>query len=64
MGPVLVGVGVLVTLVGALIWLGVPIGRLPGDLLIRRENTTIYVPITTCILISLVLTAIGLLLRR
>ena len=64
MGPVLVGVGVLVTLVGALIWLGVPIGRLPGDLIIQRENTTIYVPITTCILISLVLSAIGLLLRR
>ena len=64
MGPVLVGVGLLVTLVGALIWLGVPIGRLPGDLLIRRENMTIYVPITTCILVSLMLTAIGLLLRR
>ena len=64
MGPVLVGVGLLVTLVGALIWLGVPIGRLPGDLLIRRENMTIYVPITTSILVSLVLTAIGLLLRR
>ena len=64
MGPVLVGVGLLVTLVGALIWLGLPIGRLPGDLLIRRENMTIYVPITTSILISLVLTAIGLLLRR
>ena len=64
MGPVLVGVGLLVTLVGALIWLGLPIGRLPGDLIIRRENMTIYVPITTSILVSVVLTAIGLLLRR
>jgi hypothetical protein len=64
MGPLLVGVGLLVTLVGALIWLGLPIGRLPGDLIIRREDTTIYVPITTSILVSLVLTAIGLLLRR
>ena len=64
MGPLLVGVGLLVALVGALIWLGLPIGRLPGDLIIRRENMTIYVPITTSILVSLVLTAIGLLLRR
>ena len=64
MGPLLVGVGLLVTLVGALIWFGLPIGRLPGDLIIRRENMTIYVPITTSILVSLVLTAIGLLLRR
>jgi hypothetical protein len=64
MGPLLVGIGLLVALVGALIWLGVPIGRLPGDLIIRREHTTIYVPITTSILVSLVLSAIGLLLRR
>ena len=64
MGPLLVGVGLLVALVGALIWLGLPIGRLPGDLIIRRENMTIYVPITTSIVVSLVLTAIGLLLRR
>ena len=64
MGPILVGIGLLIALVGGLVWLGVPIGRLPGDLLIRRENMTIYVPITTCILVSLMLTAIGLLLRR
>ena len=64
MGPLLVGIGLLVALIGALIWLGVPIGRLPGDLIIRREHTTIYVPITTSILVSLVLSAIGLLLRR
>lgn len=31
------------------------IGRLPGDILIKRENFTLYVPLTTCLLISLIL---------
>ena len=64
MGPFLVGIGLLIALVGGLIWLGVPIGRLPGDIIIRREHFTLYVPITTSILVSVVLTTLGLLLRR
>ena len=64
MGPFLVGVGLLIALVGGLVWLGVPIGRLPGDLVIRRDNLTLYIPITTSILVSVVLTVLGLLLRR
>ena len=64
MGPILVGIGLLIALVGGLVWLGVPIGRLPGDLIIRRDNVTLYVPITTSILVSVVLTVLGLLLRR
>jgi hypothetical protein len=32
-------------------------GRLPGDIVIQRENSTIYIPIVTSLLISLVLTA-------
>ena len=31
------------------------IGRLPGDILIKKENFTLYIPITTCLLISLIL---------
>jgi hypothetical protein len=64
LGPILVGIGLLVALVGGLVWLGVPIGRLPGDLVIRRDSFTLYVPITTSILVSVVLTVLGLLLRR
>ena len=30
------------------------IGKLPGDILIRKENFTLYIPITTCLLISLI----------
>lgn len=64
MGQVLVVVGVLIATVGGLVWLGVPIGRLPGDIVIRREGFTLYLPITTSILVSLALTGIAMLLRR
>jgi len=36
----------------------VPIGRLPGDLLYRRKNTTIYFPLATCLILSLVLSLV------
>ena len=64
MGPFLVGLGLLIALVGGLVWFGVPIGRLPGDIIIRRDNFTLYLPITTGVLVSVVLTVLGLLLRR
>ena len=64
MGQILIIVGLVVVAIGILIWLGVPIGRLPGDFMIRRGNFTLYLPITTSILASVVLMLIGMLLRR
>ena len=64
MGQILIIVGLVIVVVGLLVWLGVPIGRLPGDILIRRDNFTFYLPITTSILASVVLIVIGMLLRR
>ncbi len=64
-GVVVVGFGLLLLLLGR-----IPIfGRLPGDITIRRKNTTIFAPITTMIvlglLLSLILTVLGnLLLSR
>jgi hypothetical protein len=52
---------------GALLWLfsGVPfLGRLPGDIYLRRGNLTFYFPVVTCILISIVVSLIFALLRR
>ena len=60
----LMGIGLLIAAVGVVMWLGVPIGRLPGDIVIRRENATFYLPITTCIVISLLLTLVGQLFRK
>jgi hypothetical protein len=64
MGQALVLIGIVIAAIGAAIWLGLPLGRLPGDIVIKREGFTLYLPIATCILISLVLTLVGWLLRR
>ena len=64
MGPTLVVVGLAVAAVGGLVWLGLPLGRLPGDLAIERDGFRLYVPITTSILVSAAVMLIGWLLRR
>lgn len=40
------------------------LGKLPGDIVIRGRNTTIYLPLATCLLLSALLTALLWLLRR
>jgi hypothetical protein len=60
LGGVLVVVGVLLTLGGKLPWLG----RLPGDIVIQRDNFTFYFPLATSILLSVVLSLLFLLFRR
>lgn len=69
LGKLLVGFGVLLIVVGGLLMLGggkIPwAGRLPGDLYIRRGDWSLYFPITTSILVSLLLTlALSLFFRR
>jgi hypothetical protein len=54
-GRLLVFFGLLVTAAGLLVWFGVPIGRLPGDILVRRGGVSFYVPITTSIILTVVL---------
>lgn len=64
MGQTLLVIGLLIAAIGLAITVGVPVGRLPGDIVIRREGFTLYLPIATCILISLVLTLVGMFFRR
>lgn len=64
MARLLITLGVLLIAAGIVVKLGVPLGRLPGDLVIRRGNTTFYLPIVTCLLISIVLSLIAAALRR
>ena len=60
-GLVLAGLGLLVVLLDRVPFLG----RLPGDIVIRRGPVTIYAPIVTSILLSILVTiALGLFLRR
>jgi len=43
---------------------GIPLGRLPGDIVYRGKNTTFYFPLATCILLSVVLSAIFYVISR
>ncbi len=59
--------GLALTAAGFLLWLGVGrtwFGRLPGDIQFQRAGFSFYFPITTCIVISLILMLIFWLLRR
>jgi uncharacterized membrane protein YczE len=63
-GRILIAIGLLIALAGVLVMLGVPLGRLPGDVVIRRGNTTFYFPLGTSIIVSVVLTLLFAILRR
>lgn len=69
-GRTLIALGILLVVAGGIVLplgrTGVPfgLGRLPGDVLIKRDGFTFYLPITTSIVVSVVLSAILWLLRR
>jgi hypothetical protein len=63
-GRLLIVVGLVLAGAGLLIVLGVPLGRLPGDVVIRRGNATFYFPLGTSILVSVILTLLFAILRR
>ena len=67
LGRPLILIGVVLVLVGLFLAFGprIPfVGRLPGDIVWRRGNTTVYFPIVTCIVVSLLLTLVFSLFRR
>ena len=64
MGKTLVLVGLAIAGLGLLIMLGVPIGRLPGDIVVRRGSFSFYFPLATSIILSILLTLILALFRR
>jgi formate hydrogenlyase subunit 3/multisubunit Na+/H+ antiporter MnhD subunit len=63
-GKVLVLVGLAIAGVGLLVMLGVPVGRLPGDFYVRRDNFSFYFPLTTSIILSIILTLVLAYFRR
>ena len=64
MAKLLIVVGLVLVVAGLAMKLGLPLGRLPGDIVINRENASFYFPVVTCILISVVLSIVAWLLRR
>lgn len=59
-GLIIILIGVILTFAGKIPW----IGRLPGDIYIKRENFTFYFPLATSILLSIILSLIFWLLRK
>jgi hypothetical protein len=59
-GPVLVAVGIGVALIGLLAWSGALswLGKLPGDLRFGDDNVRVYIPITSALLVSVVLSLV------
>lgn len=60
LGIVIAGIGVLLLVGDKIPWMG----RLPGDIMIKREKFTFYFPIVTCIIISIILTLVFSLFRK
>ena len=60
LGIALVVIGLLITFVGRF----TPLGRLPGDIVVRRSNYTFYFPVVTSILLSIVLSLVMWFLQR
>ncbi len=65
-GPMIVLAGVVLVIIGALAWLGALswFGRLPGDIKVERPGVRFYAPITSMVIVSLLLSAVVALVRR
>jgi hypothetical protein len=67
LGKFVAVIGVIITLVGLVMWGGFAakwLGRLPGDIRIEREHSTFYFPIVTCIILSILLSLLLSIFRR
>lgn len=62
LGKALLGLGLLLAIIGGALMIagrfGLPLGRLPGDFAFRGKHVSVYFPLGTSILISIVLTAL------
>jgi len=66
MQKTLIIIGIVIIIIG-LVWplIGkIPLGRLPGDIIINRPNLKIYIPVTTMILISVIVSVILWIFRK
>jgi DUF2905 family protein len=65
-GPLLVGIGIALVLVGLLLWSGGLswFGKLPGDIRIERDTVRIYIPLVSMLIVSVVLTLLLNLISR
>lgn len=64
-GRLFIVLGIVLVIIGIVLSIGgrFGLGRLPGDIIIKRENFTFYFPIVTCILASVILTVVMWVIR-
>ena len=60
LGIIIIAFGIIVTFAGKIPWLG----RLPGDIHIKKDNFTFYFPLATCILLSVFFSLIFWLFKK
>jgi uncharacterized membrane protein YidH (DUF202 family) len=65
-GPLIVVAGLVIVLIGILVWLGGLnwFGRLPGDIRIERDTVRVYIPLVSMLVVSVALTLLLNLIRR
>ncbi|HIJ59793.1 MAG TPA: DUF2905 domain-containing protein [Nitrospirae bacterium] len=66
-GKYLIIIGIVTIVIGIILFFSAKItwiGKLPGDIIIKKENFTFYFPIATCIIISIILSIIFWIIRR
>lgn len=59
-GMAIMAAGIILSMVGRLPW----IGHLPGDILVKREKFSLYVPLTSSILLSILVSVLFRILRK
>ena len=64
MGKTLVLIGLAIVALGLVMMFGVPLFRLPGDIVVKRGNFSFYFPLATSIVLSILLTLLFALFRR
>ena len=66
LGLLLITLGVVLVVVGALVWAGALswFGRLPGDIRVERPGFRFYAPLVSMLILSLVVTGLAALIRR
>ena len=65
-GPAIIAAGVLLIIVGALVWWGALswFGRLPGDIRIERDTVRVYFPIVSMLVVSVVVSLLLYVVRK
>ena len=67
LGRILLGIGIFLSIVGLFLWKWgerIPLGRLPGDFYVQKPQVSFYFPLTTCLLLSVLITVAMWLVRR